>query len=68
MRGIKKSNEYARLVPNYDEIPKAVFAAIAFSMCFISAEESTEGAVARFNEEWDALHVAGIVPQKRRTK
>jgi hypothetical protein len=64
MRGIKKSNEYAKLVPNYADIPKSVFAAIAFSMCFIAVEENPTAANERFYEEWEALYNAGIVPQK----
>jgi hypothetical protein len=49
---------------NYDGVPKAVFAAIAFSMCFMHSEEDTGKALERFNEEWKALYEAGIVPQK----
>ena len=63
----KKSNEYARMFRDYDKIPKAVFAAIAFSMCFFSVEEDEERARERFNEEWEALHNCGIVPQKPTT-
>jgi hypothetical protein len=64
-RGFKLGNSYmANLGPLYAQTPKAVFAAIAWSMCFINVEEAgTEEANKRFLEEWQALYDNGIVPQ-----
>lgn len=62
---MKVSNEYAQLFPDYDRIPKAVFAAIAASalnVCFCEDDlTKVNGALIR---EWQTLHNAGIVPQK----
>jgi hypothetical protein len=63
MRGIKTSNEYARAVNCYDEIPKAVWAAIAISVLTCGGDCLDE-ANERVMQEWLALHEAGIVPQK----
>jgi hypothetical protein len=61
----KLHNEYAaRFGSVYAETPKAVFAAIAYSMCFMVSEEDSRRALARFAEEWQCLHDNGIVPQK----
>lgn len=61
----KQSNEYARLVDNYDKIPKAVFAAIAVSALNIAFCEDD---LSKINEvlinEWNALYNSGIIPQK----
>jgi len=61
----KKSNEYARLIKDYDKIPKAVFAAIAASALNIAfcEDDLTKVNNALLNE-WKVLHEAGIVPQK----
>lgn len=69
MAGITKAtNEYQRMIPLYDKIPKSVFGAIAFSMCFIDMQEDKIGALTRLFEEWEALHANGIVSQKPPTK
>lgn len=60
----KKSNEYAKAVAAiYEEIPKAVFAAIAVSV-LTSGGDHIEDANRLVLAEWDALNRAGIVPQK----
>lgn len=63
MPGLKKINEYAGRVADYDRIPKAVFAAIAVSLLTGGGDhfEGIDDAVMR---EWACLHLAGIVPQK----
>ena len=61
-------NEYAdQFGPLYAKIPKSVFAAVALSYAnWACGEEarSFDEAVNRFCDEWGALYVAGIVPQK----
>jgi hypothetical protein len=58
------TNEYARELVQYEQTPKAVYAAIALSFAmrlnaedFIEAERAVE-------DEWRILHDNGIVPQK----
>ncbi len=63
MRGFKTTNEYAREIKNYDNIPKAVLAAIAVSAVTCGGDLLDE-ATERINAEWQILHEAGIVPQK----
>lgn len=61
----KQHNEYARLIHNYDRIPKAVLAAIAasFANMFVCEDDLSQVHKA-VNAEWAALYAAGIVPQK----
>lgn len=68
---MKSSNEYAQSFGRlYAKIPKAVFAAVAFSYANISCGEdghesgSAEETVRRFLHEWEVLRENGIVPQK----
>lgn len=64
MPGLGKSfNEYAASVPEYDDIPKAVWAAIAVSALTVGGDY-LEHARTRVFEEWTILHNAGVVPQK----
>ena len=65
-RGSKITNEYAQSFGRlYANTPKAVFAAVAFSLAFINTEEKgSDVAVAAFLEEWRILNANGIVPQK----
>lgn len=62
----KTSNEYAELITNYDQIPKAVLAAIAVSFIVnqggVAANE--EDTTAAIMQEWTTLHAQGFVPQK----
>jgi len=65
MAANKTSNEYAELITNYEQIPKAVLAAIAVSFIVnrsgsVNAEDTTVALM----EEWALLHTQGIVPQK----
>ncbi len=66
MRGMKTGNEYAWAFGRlYAQTPKAVFAAVAFSLCQKDAEaESRKAVIAAFLAEWDVLNQNGIVPQK----
>ena len=62
LRGIKKTNEYQTRISQrlYDEIPKAVFAAIAVSyadLLGLDPEELDNDLAA----EWDILNANGIV-------
>lgn len=61
----KLSNEYALAVGGelYEEIPKAVWAAIAVSALTYGGDQ-LEDAAPRVAREWKALHDAGIVPQR----
>ena len=61
---MKTGNEYADQFGRlYARIPKAVFAAVAFS--FMSgAGEDVERGITEFLNEWRVLHENGIVPQK----
>lgn len=65
-RGSKISNQYAESFGElYSKTPKAVFAAVAFSLSFINVEESSaDAAVKHFVNEWRVLHENGIVPQE----
>ena len=63
---MKTWNNYADLFPNYEKTPKAVIAALAFSLAMRLEEEDAIRAVELLEEEWLALHRAGIVPQKPR--
>ena len=63
----KKYNEYAEaLDPQvYEGCPKAVLAAIAVSLLTCGGDTLADGDVtAKLAAEWDALHLAGIVPQR----
>ena len=65
MTGLKILNEYATAIPGplYEQTPKAVLAAIVVSLLSCGGdrmEDVEEG----LRAEWEALHVAGIVPQK----
>jgi hypothetical protein len=62
-----KSNEYIQALERgvFDSIPKSVFAAIAISYLVnhgVAFEDVTE----EIMNEWQTLHLNGIVPQKPR--
>lgn len=61
---MKISNAYAQEFPEYRDVPKAVFAAVAFSLAMRMNEDNTDKAKAEFFREWGALHAAGILQQK----
>jgi len=61
---MKTRNEYAEVLgAMFDQIPKAVFAAIAVSSV-TGGGDWLEHAQQRIADEWKALYDAGIVPQK----
>lgn len=61
---MKQSNEYAKLIPHFDDIPKTVLAAIAVSLAVrLTGEEDFDGAIDDIITEWHILHSGGIVPQ-----
>lgn len=66
--GFKTMNEYARaLGAVYEDTPKAVFAAVAFSYAArLTGDTSEAAAVREFLHEWRILHENGIVPQEPR--
>jgi hypothetical protein len=62
-RAMKKLNNYALAIEGYDKIPKAVFAAIAFSYATCGGDHWEYG-TNNILDEWEMLHANGIVPQK----
>lgn len=59
-------NEYADMLGEmYDNIPKAVFAAIAVS-AVTGGDPINNNPKLEILREWTALHLNGIVPQKPR--
>lgn len=61
--GLKTTNEYAQeLYGIYDDIPKAVLAAIAVSFASCGGSDM-EGVKHRIADEWCILHQNGVVPQ-----
>jgi hypothetical protein len=60
---MKKSNDYANLIADYDKIPKAVFAAIAVSQ-MVQLGDNIEFINDALKQEWYILYRNGIVPQK----
>lgn len=59
-----KSNQYQKLLKEYDKIPKAVLAAIAVSYALLRTDEDFEKVEEEIKREWAILHQNGIVPQK----
>lgn len=60
----KLHNDYAAaLGALFDEMPKAVIAAIAVSLAS-EGGNSLDDAPARIATEWDVLYLNGIVPQR----
>ncbi len=62
---MKKLNEYSDAYPNYYYAPKAVIAAVAFSLAMRLCEDNWELAQEMIEDEWDALYPR-IVSQKPR--
>ena len=64
-RGLKLHNGYAGAFGKlYSDTPKAVFAAVAYSLAMRLNEDSPEAAIAEFLREWRILNDQGIVPQR----
>lgn len=61
-----KTNEYQESYPSFDETPKAVVGAVAYSLAMRLCEGDHERAAALLRDEWAVLHTNGIVPQKPR--
>lgn len=61
-----KQNLYQQAFPAFDDTPKAVIAAIAYSLAMRLCGDDESAALAMLGDEWRALHAAGIVPQKPR--
>lgn len=59
----KKMNEYARELPHYDDIPKSVLGALAFSFAMRLEEDDVDKAKTLLITEWAILYQGGIVPQ-----
>jgi len=57
----KKMNVYAKEVHGYDDIPKAVFAAIAVSFAMRLCEDDFDEARKLIVREWEILERNGIV-------
>ena len=64
----KQMNEYAAALPRYSDTPKAVYAALAYSLALRLTGDNHADAVTLLEKEWASLHTAGIVPQKPRTR
>jgi len=63
-RGLKIGNEYADAFGRmYADTPKAVFAAVAYSLAMRLNGDQHEAAIAEFVNEWRVLHANGIVSQ-----
>lgn len=61
-RGVKRSNAYARALPEYGSMPKAVLAAVAWSLaCRLDGDGRERDAILH---EWRVLHQNGIVSQR----
>tara|TARA_R110000824_G_scaffold54123_1_gene149501 strand:+ start:3568 stop:3888 length:321 start_codon:yes stop_codon:yes gene_type:complete len=64
-RATKKSNNYAAVMGHdlFENMPKAVIAAVAVSFASCGGDHF-DGVTAKMVEEWNLLHIAGIVPQR----
>jgi hypothetical protein len=64
--GVKTTNEYAKKFPDFDRTPKAVIAALCWSLAerlHGNYDDGTNGEEI-IRDEWIALHANGIVPQR----
>lgn len=62
---MKTMNEYAADYPQYAETPKAVLAAVAYSLAMRVCGDRPDNVRELLRAEWDVLHDNGIVSQKR---
>jgi hypothetical protein len=61
---LKLENEYVRaLGAAYSTTPKAIYAALAYSLALRLCEDDHARAVTLLGDEWANLHGGGIVPQ-----
>ena len=59
-----KPNPYQAAFPDFSATPKAVIAAIAYSLAQRLCEDDAAAAAKMIRDEWVHLHASGIVPQK----
>ncbi len=59
-----KTNEYQEQYPRFDATPKAVIAAIAYSLALQLTEDNHDAARELIMDEWGTLHQNRIIPQK----
>jgi hypothetical protein len=57
-------NQYQRGFPDFDDTPKSVIAAIAFSFALRICEDNHGDAARLIINEWEVLNKNQIVPQK----
>lgn len=62
---MKTKNSYSDRYPSYEKAPKAVIAAVAFSLAMRLRDDNEIDARALLRTEWDSLHKNEIVPQKQ---
>lgn len=61
---MKTMNQYADKFPRYRETPKAVAAAIAFSLAMRLCDDNEIDAKEIIRSEWEGLFENEVVPQK----
>ncbi len=62
---MKKLNEHVDRFPDFERTPKAVIAAICYSLAErLGTQYGEDGAVETIRDEWHVLYANGIVPQK----
>ena len=62
---MKTTNDYSYACENYERTPKAVFAALAYSLALrLTGNDDHDAAKAVLRDEWRTLHHNGIVPQR----
>jgi len=62
---VKALNPYTAKFPDFERTPKAVVAAICYSLAErLSAFDDSDDASGLIRAEWAALYANGIVPQK----
>jgi hypothetical protein len=59
-------NEYQAHYPQFEQTPKAVLAAVAYSLAMRLSEDNPATAESLLEQEWRALYECGIVLQKPR--
>ena len=64
MAGLKIKNQYCEDYPNYETTPKAVIAAVAYSLAMRLCNDNFDDAEELLREEWSALYQANVVSQK----
>ncbi len=62
----KTGNNYQTLLTDYEQTPKAVYAAIAVSFAAFFKEGDLDAVEDHIHREWRILHGQGIVPQAPR--